>query len=119
MRFSVKDFFFKAGICHLATKVRSSASISRSYCLSNFVNSQDLVATNRALESYRDIDPTFTSTRENQLLTDLTEAVEHGDQEAFSDKLFQFDQLSRLDKWKTALFVRIKDSIEEAGEDFS
>ncbi|KAH8424812.1 alpha-soluble NSF attachment protein SEC17 [Aspergillus melleus] len=99
MKWSVKDYFLKAGICHLA--------------------SNDLVATNRALESYRDIDNTFASTREHQLLVDLTQAVEAGDQETFADKLFQFDQLSKLDKWKTTLLLRIKNSIEEAGEDFS
>lgn len=36
---SVKDYFLKAGICHLATT--------------------DMVALQRALESYRDLDPTF------------------------------------------------------------
>ncbi|KAL2008680.1 hypothetical protein VTN00DRAFT_6874 [Thermoascus crustaceus] len=99
MKWSVKDYFLKAGICHLATN--------------------DLVATNRALESYRDIDPTFASTREHQLLVDLVQAVEAGDQEAFSDKLFQYDQLSKLDKWKTTILLRIKNNIEETGEDFS
>ncbi|MCJ1464751.1 vesicular-fusion protein S17 [Pseudocyphellaria aurata] len=99
MKWSVKDYFLKAGICHLAAN--------------------DTVATARALESYRDIDPTFVSTREHQLLADLAEAVEQGDQEAFSDKLFQFDSLSKLDKWKTTLLLRVKNSIEEKGEDFS
>ncbi len=78
-----------------------------------------MVATNRALESYRDLDPTFASTRERQLLVDLAEAVEQGDQEAFADKLFQFDQMSKLDKWKTTILLRVKNSIEEKGEDFS
>jgi alpha-soluble NSF attachment protein len=32
--------------------------------------------------------------------------------------LFQYDQLSKLDKWKTTLLLRIKGTIEE-GEDFS
>lgn len=50
---------------------------------------------------------------------DLVQAVEAGDQEQFADKLFQFDQLSKLDKWKTTLLLRIKSSIEEAEEDFS
>ncbi|KAA8650780.1 hypothetical protein EYZ11_007617 [Aspergillus tanneri] len=99
MKWSVKDYFLKAGICHLATN--------------------DLVATNRALESYRDIDTTFASTREHQLLVDLAQAIEQGDQEAFADKLFQFDQLSKLDKWKTTILLRIKSNIEEAVEDFS
>ncbi|KAI1473986.1 TPR-like protein [Daldinia eschscholtzii] len=99
MRYSVKDYFLKAGICHLATG--------------------DMVATNRALEKYRDQDPTFPSTREHQLLVDLAAAVEAGDQDQFTDKLFQYDQLSKLDKWKTTILVRVKNNIEEAGEDFS
>ena len=78
-----------------------------------------MVATNRALDTYRELDPTFSSTREHQLLVDLAEAVEQGDQEAFTDKLFQFDRMSKLDKWKTTLLLRVKNAIEEKGEDFS
>ena len=78
-----------------------------------------MVAANRALESYREVDPTFASTREHQLLVDLVQTIEQGDQEAFADKLFQYDQLSKLDKWKTTLLLRNKNSIEEEGEDFS
>jgi alpha-soluble NSF attachment protein len=66
-----------------------------------------------------DLDNTFSSTREHQLLVDLVEVVEQGDQEAFADKLFQYDQLSKLDKWKTTLLLRIKNDIEETGDDFS
>jgi len=80
MKWSVKDYFLKGGLCHLANG--------------------DMVATNRALEKYRDMDPTFPSTREHQLLVDLCEAVEAGDQEMFAEKLFLFDQMSKLDKWK-------------------
>ena len=78
-----------------------------------------MVGTQRALEGYRELDPTFGSTREHQLLVDLAEAVEQGDQEAFADKLYQFDRMSKLDKWKTTLLLRVKNSIEEKGEDFS
>lgn len=99
MKWSVKEYLLKAGICHLCTN--------------------DTVATNRALESYRDLDPAFSQTREHQLLVDLAESIEEGDQEKFADKLFQFDQMSKLDKWKTTLLLRIKESIEEKGEDFS
>ncbi|OJD17909.1 hypothetical protein AJ78_02014 [Emergomyces pasteurianus Ep9510] len=99
MKYSVKDYFLKAGICHLA--------------------SNDLVATNRALQNYRDLDNSFTTTREHMLLVDLAQAVEQGDAESFGDKLFQYDQLSKLDKWKTALLLRVKNNIEEPGEDFS
>jgi alpha-soluble NSF attachment protein len=93
----VKDHFFKAGLCHLAT--------------------EDLVGTNRAFEKYRDMDPTFPSTREHQLLVDLAGAIESQDLADFEDKLFQFDQMSKLDKWKTEILLRIKNSIKE--EDFA
>jgi alpha-soluble NSF attachment protein len=99
MRYSVKDYFLKGGICHLA--------------------SGDMVASQRALEKYIDMDPTFASTREYLLLADLKEAIEAGDQESFTDKLFQFDQMSKLDKWKTTLLIRVKGQIESAEEDFS
>jgi len=99
MRYSVKEYFLKAGICVLATK--------------------DIVSTRRNLERYREKDPGFGGQREFQLLVDLTDAVEEGNQEAFTDKLFAFDQMSRLDKWKTEILVRIKNQIEEADNEFS
>lgn len=71
------------------------------------------------MERYREMDPTFPSTREHQLIVDLAQTVDDGDQEAFADKLFQYDQMSKLDKWKTTILLRIKNAIEEKGEDFS
>jgi alpha-soluble NSF attachment protein len=99
MKYSVKEYFLKAGICVLATK--------------------DLVSTRRNLERYREKDPSFAGQREHQLLVDLSDAVEAGNQEAFTDKLFAYDQMSRLDKWKTEMLVRIKNNIEEADNEFS
>ncbi|KAF2277689.1 alpha-soluble NSF attachment protein [Westerdykella ornata] len=99
MRWSVKEYLLKAGICQLCTG--------------------DMVGVNNAMERYRDMDPSFTQQREHQLLVDLAQAVQDGDQEMFSDKLFQYDQLSKLDKWKTTLLLRIKSGIEEQTEDFS
>lgn len=99
MKYSVKDYLLKAGICHLA--------------------SGDLVAAQRALEKYRDMDPSFGAQREHQLLTDLCEAIEAKSQEQFTDRLYQFDQISKLDKWKTTILVRVKNQIEEADDEFA
>ena len=49
MKWSVKDYLLKAGLSHLATT--------------------DMVAYNRALERYRDLDPTFASTRGILIIT--------------------------------------------------
>jgi len=99
MKWSVKDYFLKAGICYLAAG--------------------DQVQTRKKLDEFKDLDNSFGQTREYMLLTDLAQCVEDGDQDAFSDKLFQFDSLSKLDKWKTTLLLRVKNSIEQAEEDFS
>jgi alpha-soluble NSF attachment protein len=95
MRYSVKEYFLKAGICHLA--------------------SGDQVAAQRALARYQEMDPTFAGQRECRLLTDLCEALEARNQDQFTDKLFQFDQVSKLDKWKTTILVRVKDQIGGGG----
>ena len=92
MRYSVKEYFFKAGTCHLATG--------------------DMVAVDRALAQYVDLDPTFAAQREYLLLTDLTGAVKAGKADDFTDMLFQFDRVSKLDKWKTTIFLRIKNKIQ-------
>ncbi|KAK9449676.1 soluble NSF attachment protein [Limtongia smithiae] len=92
-RWSMKDYFFKAGLCHIANK--------------------DIVSAKRAVEEYAELDPTFVQTREYNLLVDVIAAVEDGDQERFTDKVFQFDQFSKLDKWKTTILLRIKKSIQE------
>ncbi|KAL2820429.1 soluble NSF attachment protein [Aspergillus granulosus] len=97
MKWSVKEYLLKAGICHLATL--------------------DMVTAIRAIESYRDIDNTFAKTREHQLLNDMIKAIDAKDPEGFSDTLFQYDQLSRLDSWKEALLLRIKNGIEPPLED--
>ena len=99
MKYSVKDYFLKAGICVLAT--------------------EDLVSTRRNLARYCEKDPSFAGQREYQLLVDLTDAFEAGNQEQFTDKLFAYDQMSRLDKWKTEMLVRIKNNIEELDNEFS
>jgi len=99
MKWSVKEYLLKAGICSLATG--------------------DMVGVNAALDRYRDLDNSFVQQREHALLVDLAEACKEGDQEMFADKLFQYDQMSKLDKWKTTILLRVKNSIESIEEDFS
>ena len=67
MRWSVKEYLLKAGICQLCTG--------------------DQVGVNTALDRYRELDPSFSQQREHQLLCDLAAAVQEGDQEMFADKV--------------------------------
>jgi hypothetical protein len=43
---------------------------------------------------------------------DLSEAVEAADEEQFLDKLQAYDSMSKLDKWKTAIFLRVKEEFD-------
>ncbi|KAI9869494.1 MAG: hypothetical protein M1813_000283 [Trichoglossum hirsutum] len=107
MMWSVKEYFLKSGISLLAAFVLAPKE------------RVDLFYIQRSLQEYCDLDHSFASTREYQLLVDLTKAVEDGDQEDFADKLYKYDLLSKLDKWKTTLLLRVKNGMEEKGEDFS
>jgi len=43
---------------------------------------------------------------------DLTDTIETGDEDVFLDKLQAYDQMSKLDKWKTAIFLKVKEGID-------
>jgi alpha-soluble NSF attachment protein len=43
---------------------------------------------------------------------DLTEAIEAGDEDQFLDKLQAYDAMSKLDRWKTAIFLKVKEGID-------
>ncbi|KAJ3278840.1 hypothetical protein HK104_001987 [Borealophlyctis nickersoniae] len=92
-RFSLREYFLKAGLCHLC--------------------SGDHVRTRQALERYQHMDVTFSETRECKFLKALLEAVEAGDAQAFTDTVVDFDKLTKLDSWKTTLLLKVKKSIAE------
>ena len=95
LKYSAKAYLLQAGICRL--------------CF------QDPVGVLNACERYKDIDPLFLNSREDELLRDLANASEQGDQDLFANKLGSYDDISRLDAWKTTLLLRAKKRINESG----
>jgi len=91
LKYSAKGYLLNAGICRLCAA--------------------DPVGVLNACQRYGDIDPTFPNSREEQLLKDLANASEAGDQDAFANALGQFDDISRLDSWKTTILLRAKKKI--------
>eukprot|EP00802_Teleaulax_amphioxeia_P019318 Tamp_19545.p1 GENE.Tamp_19545~~Tamp_19545.p1 ORF type:complete len:327 (+),score=99.40 Tamp_19545:112-981(+) len=94
LKWSVKDYFFQAGLCHLAAG--------------------DQVAFKRALDSYQDQDVSFSDTRECKMLLQLGEAVEECDTEKLTDAVAEYDSMSKLDKWKTTILLRIKNALKDS-----
>lgn len=82
LKFNAKGYLFNAGICVL--------------CIA------DTVLTKEKLELYKDMDYTFASSREYKLLENVTEDIENQDEESFSEHIFDFDQISPFDAWKTS-----------------
>jgi alpha-soluble NSF attachment protein len=77
---------------------------------------QDVVLARRNLSRYATLDTTFPSTREAKFVNALTEAAQAGDLETFQGAVFEFDQVTKLDNWKTAILLKIKRKLELAGE---
>jgi len=92
LKWSVKDYFLRAGLVRLAWG--------------------DVVEAQRALGSYQDMDASFASQRECKFLKDVTEAYERMDVDKFTDAVVEFDSISKLDQWKTTMLLRIKTKIK-------
>ncbi|KAF9906655.1 hypothetical protein EC991_000380 [Linnemannia zychae] len=93
MKWSLKEYFLKAGLCHIA--------------------SGDSVSAHNAVDRYCEMDVTFGSTRECQFLQSILTAVDNSDVGQFTGSVVEFDQLSKLDNWKTKILLEIKNSIGE------
>ncbi|CAO3696352.1 unnamed protein product [Rhizopus stolonifer] len=92
LKWSLKEHFFKAGLCHLCT--------------------DDTVKSSQALANYCNMDVSFESTREYTLLKGIIECVNQGDIDRYTTLVYDYDKLSRLDAWKTAVLLKIKKAID-------
>jgi len=92
LKWSVKDYLLKAGICKLCTG--------------------DIVAMKKALENYCNLSAEFNTTHEYTLLIKLVEALENHDSSAFATASEEYNDISKLDKWKTDLLLKVKNTIE-------
>ena len=67
----------------------------------------------RNITRYTGQDNTFSSTRECKFLGFLIDAIEENNQEAFTRAVVEYDQVMKLDNWKTAILLKIKKGISE------
>jgi len=92
-KYSVKEYWFRAVLCALALG--------------------DAVTAKRNMTKYSTQDATFSSTREAKFVQALVDAVEAGDSESFTGAVVEFDQVTKLDNWKTNILLKIKRSIQD------
>jgi alpha-soluble NSF attachment protein len=92
-KYSVKEYWLRAGLCALAM--------------------HDTVTAKRNMQKYATQDPSFPSTREAKFVNILIETVEEGDTEKFTGAVYEFDQVVKLDNWKTNMLLNIKRGIQD------
>ncbi|WVN89279.1 uncharacterized protein L203_104500 [Cryptococcus depauperatus CBS 7841] len=92
-KYSVKEFWLRALMCSMAMG--------------------DLVTTQKLLDDFSQKDVTFPSTREAKFAKELMDSCEEADPERFTAALYQYDQVTKLDNWKTGVLLKIKKALEE------
>uniref|UniRef100_A0A674MTP7 N-ethylmaleimide-sensitive factor attachment protein, alpha b n=1 Tax=Takifugu rubripes TaxID=31033 RepID=A0A674MTP7_TAKRU len=96
LKYSAKDYFFKAALCH--------------FCV-------DMLNAKLAEQKYTEMFPAFSDSRECKLLKKLLDAYEEQNVDAFTDAVKEYDTISRLDQWLTTMLLRIKKTIQDEEND--
>ncbi|XP_056139079.1 N-ethylmaleimide-sensitive factor attachment protein, alpha b [Lampris incognitus] len=96
LKYSAKDHFFKAALCH--------------FCV-------DMLNAKLAVQKYEEMFPAFSDSRECKLLKKLLDAYEEQNVDAYTDSVKEYDTISRLDQWLTTMLLRIKKTIQEEESD--
>lgn len=95
LKYSAKDYFFRASLCHLCV---------------------DSINAQHAVSKYEEQHPAWGDSREAKLIKTLCTEIEQQDVEAFTEAVKQYDSISRLDAWYTTLLLRIKKNLSD-GDD--
>lgn len=98
LKYSAKDHFFKAVLCHLNIDV---------------INAQ------QALERYPQILPSFQDSREFKLCHQLVKAMDEGKVDEFTQAITEYDQITRLNDYTTSLLLRAKKQIDGEDDDLT
>jgi len=93
LKWSAKDYLFKAGLCRLCAG--------------------DLVSARKGLDSYPGIDPNFVAQREFKFLESLYNDLNDNDLNKFDNDVADFESINKSDAWKSTLIGRIKNLIKE------
>jgi len=91
LRYSAKDHFFRAALCHMCRDIQDAAI---------------------SIQKYEEMFPAFSDARECKLVKTLIGCVEDSNVDGFTDAVREYDTISRLDQWYTTILLRVKKSIE-------
>lgn len=92
LKYSAKDHFFKAALCHLCMDLLNAQHADARYC---------------------DQCPSFQDTREYKLIKTVIEHLEEQNIDGYTEAVKKYDEISRLEQRYTTLLLRIKKQISE------
>jgi len=96
LKYSVKEYFFRAGLCQLVVCAKRN----------------DMKTLEEKLEKYKDQHPAFDGDRSCKLLEAIMKAFEDDDVDAFTEAVFVYDRVYKLDNWVTSLLLIVKNIIK-------
>jgi len=95
LQYSVKDYLFKASICHLVIAAEA----------------RDISTLSSVLDRYKDMQPSFDNSREVKLIDSLIQCYRDDAVDKFTDLVFNYDKIYRLDNWSSSLLLKIKQAL--------
>jgi len=99
LKYSAKDYFFKASLCQLVLCAKHG----------------DMKVLEDKLERYKDQHPAFDGDRSCKLIESCMKAFEDDDVDAFTDHVYSYDKIYKLDHWTSALLLIVKKIIKNGG----
>ncbi len=80
-------------------------------CIIVCIAKDDIVLATNYLDEFANICYPFTNSREYKLLQDIICAYPDNNVTAFTDAVFNYDQISRLNPWRTSILLTIKNNM--------
>jgi len=99
-RWGVKDHLFKALLCHLVMCAKE----------------HKMDPMEDVINKYKDMLPQLEGTREIKLIEDLAKAFTDDDLDLFSDTVFRYDEIYKLDNWTAKVLLEIKNQLKNGPE---
>ncbi|XP_054979880.1 alpha-soluble NSF attachment protein-like [Sorex araneus] len=96
LKYSAKDYLFKAALCHFCS---------------------DMLNAKLAVQKYEELFPAFSDSRECKLTKKLLEAHEEQNVDSYTEAVKEYDSITQLDQWLTTMLLRIKKTIQGDDED--
>jgi len=96
-KWSASEYLYKAALCNLVLETKSGET-------------KDVT---EQLDRYVEEHPAFETAREYKFLKGIIDAFDKDDVEKFTEVVFKFDSVLKLDNWTSKLLLKIKDVLKE------